>query len=625
MTSFRFLLLTAAAVLCGFTAPQLNGADYGPINILPLQSSGVGGGYTSHGYYEVQLRITNRNTRAHRVELSNELPSHNRYSTHLRQTKTRVEVPAETSVLVRLLQPPVSMSGGGECFVSIDGFRQKNSVSPVFDGSHAAHPYYVKNQAVIFVSQGVPADTRDLIQKEYKPPPAEAPPWTEAGQEGATETAAPTPVYSGITGRPEREVFSRLSSVPVSEWSDSFLFYTRFDCVALTAKEYSELETGKPAVLSAIRKYTELGGLLCIVVDDENNHNWKAPQEWTVETYNHNGNMYRAGFGDIYILGTLKGNESRINPFRETVLKKREDLSARISEQTLLSSLPVIAHYGIPTKLILVLIFLFAFIIGPLNVFVLHYWKRRIWLLWTVPLLSFIACVTVLGASLVQEGLLFQSSSVSFTVLNQRSGEALTTGYAGYYSTFTPEALAFSMDTEVSLCDKSLQTSYSDNPLSLRYELRSGNQLFTNGWIQARIPAYFYLRKARSQRKERLNFDFSGDEATAVNGFGADIRRLTVRSPEGQLYEAEHLRAGQKVTLKKLGSSPHKPSVSETTGKRLEAYQRLSRTATPTVYSPDYLSAGSYFAEMDSWNPFLEPGLEKLKPFKNSTVVLGKF
>ncbi len=49
---------------------------------------------------------------------------------------------------------------------------------------------------------------------------------------------------------------------------------------------------------------------------------------------------------------------------------------------------PVIEDIGIPVKGLFLLMLLFVLAIGPINLMVLARKKRRIWLLWTTPVIS---------------------------------------------------------------------------------------------------------------------------------------------------------------------------------------------------------------------------------------------
>lgn len=613
-------------------------ATYGPVNVQEIQMVENRADRTNHGYVEYRFRVTNQDKKAHMVSLS--IPSGNshRMMPCLTRSSSGIEVPPESSVILRLLQPPLPITGTSEATVVIDGRTQRNGTLFTPAGSHFEGYSHRSNEiAHVFSSQTVPPNLRDLMRQEYKQPAS------------ATTSSTPTPPTGAVTPgmghtAADPELIVWLANTGVEEWSDSWLAYTRFDCIALTVDDWKNLESRRPQVLTAIRQYVEAGGLLCVVGD-----NWNAPKEWTVDPGN--GKRYRGLLGSVYCLEKdLKDKEEQINPFRETVLEQSRlwnrafgnsgpvyhggrfstTSSGILSGNTsLLNSMPVLENYGVSVKLIMVLIVVFAILIGPVNIYVLSLLKRRIWLLWTVPLTSLIASLLVLGASFLQEGFLRQSSSDTYTILDQRREEAVSFGFVGFYSTLTPNGIIFSPDTEATAC---MTRGYSGENRSLEMSLVSGgNQFFNRGWIHARIPSYFALRKAQSQRKERINFDWSGTAPSATNGLGIDIKHLTVRSPEGDLYQIDELKAGQKETLEKMSAGNKKPSL-------FDAQDNLNRSglgfmqsgptssSSNTIFNDsDKLPAGSYLAEIEHWNPFIEPGVDRMKPYKNKTTIFGFF
>lgn len=586
---------------------------------------------TIHGYVEYRFRITNRDKKSHQVGLT--LPNRSDSSpgrTSLVRCDGAVEVPPESSVILKMLQPPIVIGGAtNEVRVTIDG-RVQQDTTPFFKNSYhlESHSSRAGEIAHVFVSQQVPADMHNLMRVGVIP-----------GGGASTGTVPPgTPSPAGaVPAGGGAELVVWLASIPVEEWSDSWLAYTRFDSVALTNSEWKDLESRRPAVLDALRRYTEAGGMLTIVGKD-----WNAPKEWAPLP---GASRYYAVFGLVEVLDKeMNAVKPEINAYRDRVLDQSRSWKTAMgdmsrgygsgggysflggsshlfsSDTPLLQSMPVLSNYGVSVKLIMVLIVVFAILIGPVNIYVLSLIKRRIWLLWTVPVTSLIASILVLGASFFQEGFLRQCSSITYSVLDQRHGEATTVGFVGYYSTLTPRGILFSPETEVTAC---INRSFGDSH-HLELDLRSGgNQFFTRGWIHARVPAYFAIRKTESQRKERIVFDWTGQTPTATNGLGADIESLSVRSPAGVLYAASLVRAGEKVELEKKSEVRD-----EGTGlyKLNTVYNRII-SAGPTGSFMDEvdLPSGGYLAILNEWNPLVEPGIDRMKPFENRTTIFGLY
>jgi hypothetical protein len=608
---------------------RLYAVSYGNISIQEIPMTSDAGTPTSYGYLEYRFRVTNKDTKAHTVGL--EIPKHSYSGNQLqlsRSTNSIVVAPESTAIL-RLLQPSFQLYGNDEAQVIIDGRYQYDPMPFRKINNHGSN-YYSHEIANILTSRDVPGDLRNLFQSGI---PSEK----KENAEGETSTVLVMPAassYSRGGSSTPPELMPWTSNVPVEEWSDYWLAYTRFDAVIVTDAEWHEIQEQHAGIFDALKKYVESGGILGIV-----GTNWNVPKHWlpTEDNTQNSARKYHAVFGLVYAFDkNTETAKPTIEPFRETVLKQaklwreldQHPKSIMSNESVLYSSLPVVADYGINIKLIMVLIIVFAILIGPINIYVLSLIKRRIWLMWTVPLTSLAASVLVLGVSLFQEGFLRQSSSATYTVLDQQREEAITFGFVGFYSTLTPRGIIFASETEANAC-----INRYGNSKSLEFHLTAGgNQFLTHGWINARIPSYFVIRKAQSQRKERITFDWTTDSPTATNGLGVDIKTLDVCSPKGEFFTAHNIKAGEKVPLI-AGTSEGAVSVSETHSKAA-AFKELRRSysdiipAGPGVialFSQNHLPAGSYLAMIEVWSPFVEEGIEQTTPYQNRSFIFGIF
>ena len=61
------------------------------------------------------------------------------------------------------------------------------------------------------------------------------------------------------------------------------------------------------------------------------------------------------------------------------------------------SAFPVVEDRGVPVRALFAAMLVFAVLIGPVNIKLLARKKRRLWLLWTVPVFSLLTCVAVFG------------------------------------------------------------------------------------------------------------------------------------------------------------------------------------------------------------------------------------
>jgi hypothetical protein len=651
---------------------------------------------TQHGYIEYRFRVINKDAKAHRVGL--EMPSQQFAGSAmaLRRITNSIEVPPKSTAILRLLQPPVQLSiGVNQAQAIIDGRYQRNLVTYReihFEYNAGRHP--ADKNANVLTSNNVSGNFRAKLQREVETEIAEI----ERTRTGASETEKEEgtgksenqenkPDDGGVTPAAEeekavpevraskivpmtapvsvplpplQELVLWQSSVPVEEWSDHWLAYSRFDAVVIADSEWNELSEKHTKVHDALRKYTETGGILAVV-----GTHWSIPKEWVKNEKI--SNQYQAVLGFAYvfpkdidkidpydkgqfvetlrIIGTFRNHALEYAKLWNDVLgvssSGRHGVasapSALSSDSILLHALPVVENYGVNVKLIMVLIVCFAVLIGPVNIYVLYLLKRRIWLIWTVPVTSLIASLLVFGASFLHEGLLRQASSATLTVIDQRREEAITFGYVGFYATLTPNAIQFSGGTEAVACMNRHYYGYGGTVKSLDFSIMpSGHQHLTHGWISARIPAYFAIRKAESQRKERVVFDWNAKPPAATNGLGVDIRSLHVRSPKGILYTANNIKAGQNAVLNANLVTPAavtQENLAELSEKRqswIQSHLRSSYftslpTGTINFSNDDDLPNCSYRAEIDVWNPFVENGIERTKPYQNKTVIVGFF
>ncbi|MDR1053521.1 MAG: hypothetical protein LBL39_05045 [Planctomycetaceae bacterium] len=621
-------------------------ADYGKVNVTELQQIDTSfGALTKHGYAEYRYLVQNRDNVPHKVKLSLEPMTYSGGSgiSSLSSSTDTVEIAAGSNAVLRLFQPPVRFGANNqETKVSIDGWVRDTINSHV---SHMNTFSSTNNNApVVFVSQQTPATTREFFARRT----------TQKPDDGGTPTTPPTTstsspaaaaLHAAVHSPTVAQVLTLLlSNVSVDEWSDSWLSYTRFDCVVMTSDEWSGAVTRKPAVLSAVKRYVEVGGILVVLGKD-----WEVPAEWKpiFDTSKNKKPSESDKFektvvcGKVFVLGRT-GTEVAENPNLFDEVIKNID-SAAVSEKVRLdlaqhdehsrgygggyndstisrmhNTLPVVAKYGVNIRLVLVLIILFAVLIGPVNVFVLRSINRRIWLIWTVPATSLIASFLVLLASFMSEGLLKQASSLTCTVLDQRRDVATTFGFIGYYSTFSTGSPKFSSDIE-------LVPFFDSNSWSIELQVDgSGNQVLLGSWILPRVPAYFSLRKNQLQQKLNVAFNWSdAEKPTATNGLGVRIEHISVCSPTGEIFEANSIEAGEQKVLTRAGRPISKLTEAEFYN-NLRTNQQSFLSSTSNIMSQQTdLFPGSYRAEIKDWNPFLEKGIQNLKTFEHKNQIIG--
>jgi hypothetical protein len=268
-----------------------------------------------------------------------------------------------------------------------------------------------------------------------------------------------------------------------------------------------------------------------------------------------------------------------------------------------------------------VLMLAFVVVIGPINLIWLARKRKKIWMLWTVPVIALVACLAVTGYALLGEGVSATSRTEAFTILDESSHRATTIGWTAFYAPIAPsEGLRFGYDTEL---DPVFPDAWGYmGAAGYRAIDLSSDQHLASGWITSRVPAYFKFRKSET-RRERLTIRRSGgDSISVVNGLGADVRSLWLADGDGRIYTTKVIRAGAeaKLSLESFGLVEKRAGLRELfTGAFadwLEGMKEVERNP------QRYLGPGCYLAELDS-SPFVEEGLKGVETRKGRSLVYG--
>ncbi len=204
------------------------------------------------------------------------------------------------------------------------------------------------------------------------------------------------------------------------------------------------------------------------------------------------------------------------------------------------------------------------------------------------------------------------------TVLDQAGHHATTVGATGFYCPLTPGGgLHFDPGTEAAPL-----VGAGNNSGGSREMDWSQSQHFTRGWVSARVPALFHLRKSET-RRERLQIIAGHGQLQVVNGLGAPIKSLWFADAGMKFYEAANIPAGQMAAM--TASKPQQTP--EKTGAQglLRDIGFAARTISLDGNAAKYLTPNTYIAVLDG-NPFIENGLGSAaspKRTKSSAVVIG--
>lgn len=556
---------------------------------------------SQYGYAVYRMTVANKGNTARMVTVTLPAESWNSGDSISRLTRT-VRVEPKSSTVAELLQPALMMNGS-DARVSIDGQSQREWV-PV---SLVDHMNYYEGEPIL-ASRGVNAPINTSLDAAVS---------VEETDEFGTITYSGYSEWPANLARAER---------PVNEWSSNWLAYSRYLMVMLSSEE---LRDAPASVDAALRDYVASGGMLVVLGQDGPNP--KLSSQWqdaTLSTGKAQGgraDTLKVGLGEVQLstIKTMTGfTENQWSQWFSEAIRENRQRSYRLDASDAERQLPMLESIEVPTRGLLAMMLLFTLLIGPGNILVLSWLKRRMWLLWTIPAIAFVFGGAVLAYSILSEGVHPRSKTVAITYLDQTTRQSVTLGMTGYYAPLTPgDGLRFS---ERTLITPQAGADYYDydygggRPRSM--DLTNGQHL-TRGWIVARVPAHFDLRTVES-RRERLAISRNRQGGLSiVNGLGLPVKRLLIVDESGQHYEAMSLAAGDSVTASPIEAAT--PG-SERAVDVIKRYGILDASRMLKANPQQMLSESMYVAFLDDAS-FVEPGLEGLTDQENTGIVVGRW
>jgi hypothetical protein len=667
-----FLLLSLLAGTFGLRAEA---TEFGDV-VVTMQS--LSGGESTHGYVEYIISISNRSPKRRTVALSLPARGYGRGGGLESLTRT-VTVEPGAVAKVSLWQPALSINGAPALGVTIDGREMQENVPGV---SVAHGNGYWRDRPLLLMSQGAsktglqgeftavltqlvaartampvkppPATLKSTPKSPVKPtatstppppPPvkqvyspgaemegggtvegpavapavaqadAQAEPVEGVGSGPVSPDAKPVsaPLFKQISAYSKLEVSFAQAELPIAEWSDSWRSYSRYDCIALTADEFRGLAA---PIRDALRDWVGAGGAMLVLGDAALPADWGA----TVVT----GAPIQTAhsqFGEVMTTGgkelkNLSGDEWA--GIWLALHRTLEPWQHSTSTADANRQFPVVDNFVIPLRGLFFLILVFVIIIGPVNFWLLNRFKKRMWMLVTIPACAFIASIGVSGFALLSEGVSGRSRIAGFTVLNEPLRRATTLGVEAFYTPLTPSGgLHFDAGTELT----PVVPQYSDDGVARSIDWTTDQHL-KQGWVVSRVPAHFLVRKVETRRERLTVIAESDGRVTIVNGLGAAIRDLTLVDAAGNRHSGQNIAAGARVTLtRSTMMTPTGPWQlrSSFQGKLLSDLDTIDNLEGPALSE---LGPNRYVAVLDG-APFLETNVLKNGTKKAESVVLG--
>jgi hypothetical protein len=594
---FRILssLFLITLNLLSITLAQVGSTDFGDISVKVDMLSNM---YHKSGYDEYRATITNRSiTKTHQVTLIGPHSTSRSHGPGFVELKRTVDVSPSTTSTISLFMPRLMFSIN-DFNVEVDGQRHEDlllinvgSTSRLVLGSTSPVMFRGSNSLPLLLSRSV-------------------------SESGLMNERAVEEGFKDPSGHNEVAYFA--SDLPLNAWSTNWLGYSRFDAVSISA---GDLRALPEAVRSALWRYVECGGSLLIF------GTWDIPIQWRERRELLTGGVdletFYVGFGAVTVTGSVDPKQINASQWSKIKLIWEEARHEPVPYPKLDSIneiFPVVDRIGVPVRGLFLLMILFVMVIGPINMIWLARRGKKIWLLWTVPAISLLTCLAVTAFSLLKEGWSATARTEALTILDERSHRATTIGWTGFYSPMTPsEGLHFNYDTELT----------PQLPSSWHYTRTGGqgrtidltnDQHLSSGWITARVPSFFKIRKSET-RRERLSVrQGANGTVSIVNGLGAGIRQLWWADSAGNIYNATNIPAGAESNLTPINIQ---------TGANADQLRlRFSDTDWLSTFNNieanprELLMPNSYLAVLDA-SPFIEEGMGNVNTRNAKTLVYG--
>ena len=261
-----------------------------------------------------------------------------------------------------------------------------------------------------------------------------------------------------------------------------------------------------------------------------------------------------------------------------------------------------IGEFGqIHARAYVVILFLFALLIGPANYFILTRRRQQALLVVTVPVIALAFIGLLAGYVIAGEGLSVHARAATITLLDQGRQQAATRAAVSMYAAGrSPRGgMQFGRETAVILAGGATLPSDTDVDLNQMQQI--------HGLVRARTPANLETVSHRSAR-ERLIVHRQGDRIEVVNGLGATIRNLTLHSGSARYQLASPLGNGERRALEPTAD------VDSPVG----AAHPYAARYTPMMQLP----AESYVAVLDR-SPFWQAGVDAVIEHDSVHVVMG--
>jgi len=189
---------------------------------------------------------------------------------------------------------------------------------------------------------------------------------------------------------------------------------------------------------------------------------------------------------------------------------------------------------ALPLRALMVLLLVFAMVMGPVNFLYVRRTKKPLLLLATVPGIALVTSIGLLTYGILAEGLDVKILTKSWSVIDQRTQQSTSAEVRNLFAGSSPgEGLRPETGTAVVPEDSYWWGSWRDESL-FTCDYTNG-RLLGGTYVPVRRPVGQLVLSDRASRL-RLEARRLGDQIEVTNALGATIEEIVLRTPDGEYH-----------------------------------------------------------------------------------------
>ncbi len=390
-----------------------------------------------------------------------------------------------------------------------------------------------------------------------------------------------------------------------------------------------------PAVREAIMEYVKAGGKLIILGEiDSPTDFWGGRTEIIKNSSSGVKSISFIGMGKLLkcdkdLFNQIKKTPQSSSSYGYSSYSRKEDKKSEVKEITYGKYIPkdIMREFNLQksrnlndlkvescfndeykamtsVSLLIVLVFFFALLLGPVNFYFLNLYNKRILIFVSVPLIAIICCSIIFIYFLLFEYGRLDVYRQSFVMLDENTntsvvlgGELIISGKA------MNEPLSFPINSIIGIN----RGRYGRGSASLVKGMRLDKaQNLTYNWIKAKEPFAFSVISVKQDRS-RVEFNKSGSDFEILNGLGADISIIYYREDSERVYQGSNIKAGSKATITKSSNRYRMNSSAIDLYSVFKNYNKQTDSADSLIRD---LRPGEYIAVLKK-DPFLKQDIDR--------------